>query len=206
MKNSTLCLLPVLLFAVTDIPAQVGLEQYLYLKNRKVETLVPIITYESPHIYVEARYNYEENNTFSIYLGRSVSGKNKCEYSITPMIGFAMGQFSGVAAGANATLAYQNIFFTTQIQYARSFHEVRDDFAFAWTDLTYQPATWIYVGLSTQQTVMPRASTFLSEQGIVVGFSIERWTFPMYYFMPIHEDQYFVLGINYNVHTSKRNK
>jgi len=170
-------------------------------------TLVPIFNFESSNqTYVEARYNYEELNAFSFYLGRTFTGKNKLTYSVTPILGGVVGKFRGGSAGVNVVAEYGKIFFSTQSQYTVSFHEASDDFLFAWSDLVYQPWKWFYVGLSTQQTLLTHDKSFVGESGIALGFVKGKWTFPLYCFSPLGDGKYLVLGINYNAGSLKRNK
>src|SRR5688572_15089237 len=115
------CLLVFITCFTTEIVAQVGFEQYGYIKKNETMTLVPIFNYESSdHTYVEARYNYEDLNTFSFYIGRTFSGKDKLSYSLTPILGAVMGKFTGGSVGMNGVLEYGDLFFSTQSQYTAS--------------------------------------------------------------------------------------
>jgi len=168
--------------------------------------LVPIVNFESRNNwYFEGRYNYEEMNTFSLYVGRSFSKTDKLSYSIIPMLGGVVGNFKGGSAGVNAVVEYQRLFFSTQSQYTRSFHERSTDFFFTWSELAYQPWQWVYFGLSTQQTYLPKIRSLVSEPGVVLGFSVDRWSFPLYYFNSTN-NKYFVLGINFSSGPFKRNR
>ena len=170
-------------------------------------TLVPIFNYESSnHMYVEARYNYEELNTFSVYAGRTFSGADKLSYSVTPILGGVIGKFTGSSAGVNVVVEHGKIFFSTQSQYTFSFRDPNEDFLFAWSDLVYQPWKCFYVGLSTQQTFLTKEKYFLAESGLALGFVTGKWTFPLYCFSPLGYGKYLVLGINYSVGSLKRNK
>ena len=177
---------------------QVAFEQYYYIKNRQRVESVPLFNYTSrENLYIEARYNYEEANTFSFYLGRSFANEGKFSYTVTPLMGVVMGRLSGGSIGVNATLEYQNIFFSTQSQYTASLHERKANFIYAWSELGYQPWKWFYFGLSTQQTYSPEVDPLISA-GVFVGFSIGKWTFPVYSFNPMSDTRYFVLGINFS--------
>jgi hypothetical protein len=191
----------------TNLLAQVGFEQYFYVTDKKMVTLVPVLDYQADnHMYVEGRYNYEELNTFSLYLGRTFSVSRKVSYSVTPMLGGVIGKFKGGSAGINAAAEYRKIFFSSQSQYTCSFNESNNDFFFAWSDLGYQPLKWLYVGLSTQQTYLPHSRSLIAESGVLLGFLVKKWTFPLYSFSPFGNDTYFVLGINYSVGLLNRNR
>jgi hypothetical protein len=205
VKNNV-CLLVFITCLTNEIVAQVGFEQYGYIQKDKRMTLVPIFNYESSgHTYVEARYNYEDLNTFSFYMGRTFVGKDKFSYALTPMLGGIMGKFTGGSIAINAALEYGDLFFSTQSQYTASVDQEDDNYFFSWSDLGYQPVKWMYVGISTQQTIQTRTKSLL-EPGIALGIVIGKWTFPLYCFNTLTEDKYLVLGINYSVGQLKRNR
>jgi hypothetical protein len=194
---------------VTSTVAQVGFEQYVYVKNNETMMFVPIFTFEgSNHTYLEARYNYEEFNAFSLYLGRTFSKSEKVAYSVTPILGAVVGKFKGGSVGVNALIEHKNIFFSSQSQYTVSFQESNSDFLFAWSDLAYQPRKWLYVGLSAQQTFLPKKKTLHGEFGIALGFIAGKWTFPLYCFQSADDLAYLVIGISYSdtLRVFKKNK
>jgi len=209
MRNSLPCLIFFMIFMKTNTQAQIAFEQYCYVQDKEMMTLVPIFNFENRnHWYVEARYNYEDLNTVSIYLGRTFSnaGKDKLTYSIIPVLGGVMGRFKGGSAGVNAVIEYEKLFFSTQSQYTFSCNEKSADFFFAWSELAYQPLKWFYFGLSAQQTYLPEAKSSVCEPGAVLGFTVRKWTFPLYCFSPTRNSKYFVLGINFTAGTFKRNR
>lgn len=187
--------------------AQIGFEQYCYVKNSQMTTLVPIFNYESnSHWYAEARYNYEEVNTFSLYAGKTFSNDGKFDFSITPMLGGVVGKFKGISSGVNAVVEFKDVFFSTQSQYTISFHESNADFLFSWSELGYQPWKWFFLGVTAQQTYIPEANLLESEPGVFIGFSVGMWTFPLYVFKPMTISNYYVLGINLSMDGFNRNR
>ncbi|HTE32684.1 MAG TPA: hypothetical protein VK666_20025 [Chryseolinea sp.] len=206
MRNSLPGVLFLVTFNVISAFAQVGLEQYGYV-NKEGITPVSIFNYQAKdNAYVEARYNYEALNSFSIYLGRTFAGTRGPTYSVTPILGCVFGAFKGVSAGANVAIEYKKLFFSTQSQYTRAFYESNADFLFAWSDVGYQLREWLYIGLSTQQTYQPQGWSSQIEPGIALGVTLGKWTFPLYCFSPGDNLRYFVVGINYGVAASKRTK
>lgn len=187
--------------------AQVGLEQYCYVKNKQMTTLVPIFNYESPgHLYLEGRYNYEEDNTLSFYVGKSFSNSGNLKYAITPILGGVVGKFKGISSGLNAVIEYRDLFFSTQSQYTVSFIDTSTDFLFSWSEVGYQPWKWFYLGVTAQQTYMPQSKSLESEPGVFVGFTAGMLTFPLYMFKPMSTSNYFVLGVNLSMDGFNRNR
>ncbi len=190
-----------------QVQAQIGFEQYCYVKNRKMTALVPILNYESNnHWYAEARYNYEEMNTFSIYAGRTFSNNKNLHFAITPMLGGVLGEFKGISSGLNAVLEFNDLFFSTQTQYTASFDKNNNNFYFSWSELGYQPWRWFFLGVTAQQTYLAEANSLESEPGVFIGFCAGMWTFPLYVFKPMTDNNYFVLGINFSIDGFNRNR
>ena len=68
-----------------------GIEQYQYLGKGTANAIVPVLHFQnSKGWYAEARYNYDENNTFSLLGGRSFQLDKNGFSSIVPMIGFSL--------------------------------------------------------------------------------------------------------------------
>ena len=197
-----------MVFGLMQVQGQINFEQYCYVKNKKMATLVPIMNYETHnHLYTEVRYNYEELNSVSLYIGKNVTEVGKLSYTVIPIIGVVVGRFKGGSVGLNASVEYSKFFFATQSQYTLSIDkENYSDFYFTWSELGYQPLKWVYVGLTVQQTYLQRVETLYTEPGFVLGFSLGKFTLPLYVFNPLRNTNYFVLGLNLKTDGFKRNE
>jgi len=204
MKNNILIF--IIALAAIQAQAQTGLEQYYYVQNKKAVEFVPMVHFETKNNwYAEARYNYECNNTFSLYAGKEFTGEhNKFTYSLTPLLGSVMGEFSGASTGLNVAMQLKDIFFTSQSQYTFSYNDPTKDFVFSWSELGYEVSSWIYLGLSMQHTQMMHSNTMQFEHGAVIGFTFGRWTVPIYSFSTFDSSRYFVLGINLGIGSNKK--
>ncbi|MEP7257984.1 MAG: hypothetical protein ABI687_06345, partial [Flavitalea sp.] len=124
MKNSLLILLVCLYCQAASTQSSGGMEQYYYLKAGDNASIVPMAHYNfSNKWYGEARYNYDEEQTFSLYAGRTFSGKSAFSYSATPMLGGLIGRMNGGSLGLNMDMDFENIFFSTQSQYSFSMEQ-----------------------------------------------------------------------------------
>jgi hypothetical protein len=70
------------------------------------------------------------------------------------------------------------------------------DFFFSWSEMGYKLRPWVYIGLSAQQNYVRQDDQFSFDPGVVVGFEIRKWTFPIYGYNINHDQRYFVFGIN----------
>lgn len=175
--------------------AQAGMGQYMYIGERQVFTLAPVIYYQSSKKwYMEARYNYEALKTVSFYAGRTFEKESAFSYSASPVIGAVMGGFTGGSVGANTEFDYKKIFLSSQFQYTFSTHNRSENFFYSWSDLSYQVLNNIYSGISVQQTNLYKVKYRL-EKGIFLKTIINKFTFPLYIFNPALKERYFVLGL-----------
>ena len=60
-------------------------------------------------LHLEARYNYENLRTGSVWFGYNISAGKELVLNVTPMIGSVFGQSSGIAPGCEASLSYKRV-------------------------------------------------------------------------------------------------
>jgi len=179
-------------------------EQYHRIGHDRSYLCMPVLHYQSKqNWYGEARYNYEDLQTFSLFAGRAFTGKSDLSYSFIPMLGWSTGRFKGVSAAMNIDLEYHNFFLSAQTQYSVSTTRSRDYFLYSWSELGYQSLAWLYTGLSVQHT-----QDFFSgraiEPGAMIGFTFHKVTIPVYVFNPLSDKQYIIVGLSYKLKGSSK--
>ena len=185
---------------------ELGIEQYSYLGVGQLNSLVPVAHYKTnSNWYAEARYNYDELNTFSLYAGRTFSGERSLTYSITPMIGGMAGKSRGGSLALNTEFDFRGFNFSSQSQYSVNADSRMSNYFFSWSELSYQPLDWLYAGVSLQNTQVYRTAT-LTEPGLLIGLSYKQWSFPVYSFNPFENERYFVVGLNWELTYNRTNK
>lgn len=174
-----------------------GIEQYHYIGPSTNTTIVPVLHMSSKKgWYGEARYNYDEVNTFSLLAGKNfLVGKNN-GFAITTMAGLTFGDFDGITIGINTEYEKNGFYFNNQSQYSFSTNNLFDDFAFSWCEIGYQPLNWLHGGFSFQYTKVKNEKSLL-EPGLMIGLSFKKISFPLYYFNSLKGDGFFILGINW---------
>jgi hypothetical protein len=177
--------------------SKISFEQYSFMGGNQPGLLAPVAHYESrQNWYAEARYNYEDIHTFSLYIGHAFSGGKDFSWSFTPMVGGMAGKLEGGSFGLNSACSFKKFNFASQAQYSISAATRYDNFFYNWSELCYQPLDWIYTGIALQHTRI-YATNALMDPGILVGFSFQQWSFPLYSFNPFGGRPYFVAGINW---------
>jgi hypothetical protein len=176
--------------------AKASVEQYHYAGKGQPYVFMPLASYQSTrNWYAEARYNYEDMQTFSLYLGKSFTGEKSISYTFTPMVGASMGRFKGISAALNVDLELDQFFFSAQTQYSKATPRGKgsDDFFYSWSEAGYQPLNWLYAGASFQQTYTEYER--LLEPGVLLGFSFNRFSIPVYGFDLFNNSRYFIIGL-----------
>lgn len=130
--------------------------------------LLPVLTADRDHLHLEARYNYEDLNTFSAWAGYNFYGGSKLEYFVTPMIGAVVGNSNGLAPGLEATLRMGSFEFYNESEYFIDFNDSENDFVYTWADFTYAPIDWLWVGISAQRTRLYETALDI-QRGFILG-------------------------------------
>jgi hypothetical protein len=195
----TLLTIAVFLYAAYEARAQSGgVEQYYYTRTKGTDAMMTPIAHitSSNNWYGEARYNFDELNTFSLYAGRKFAGSGNLNWEATPIVGGLMGQMNGGSLGMNVGFDYKRLFFLSQSQYSFSMENGTDKFFYNWSELGFEATQWLYAGVAVQQTNIYQEKGRM-EPGCMIGFSIKNWTIPLYAFNTSDQDRYFVLGVNW---------
>ena len=66
----------------------------------------PTITADRRWLHLEARYNYEDLDTASVWVGYNFSVGEKLSLDITPMLGGVFGNTTGIAPGLRGSLKW----------------------------------------------------------------------------------------------------
>ncbi len=200
MRYLYLSILILLPFQALLAQSEGGIEQYHYIGNHANAAIVPVVHLQSRKgWYGEARYNYDEQNTFSFLAGKSFTHRRHVEYTWTPMIGVAMGDLYGFTGALNFSLSYDRFFINTQSQYTLSRVAQYDNFFFNWWEMGYQPLGWLYAGVSFQHTKVKNENN-LFEPGLMAGLEFKKVSFPVYVFNAFDAKRFVVLGVNWEWH------
>ena len=141
----------------------------------------PVFAADRKWLHLEARYNYENLRTGSLWLGRNFSVGDKITLGVTPMIGGVFGRSAGIAPGYQATLSYRRLSLDTQGEYLFDVRDRSGNFFYTWSELSYSPVDWFRTGLVIQRT--KAYQTDLSVQrGVLAGFTYKQADFTTYVF------------------------
>jgi hypothetical protein len=143
----------------------------------------PVFTADHNWLHLEARYNYENLHTGSLWAGYNFSAGKTLVLSVTPMIGGVFGRTNGIAPGCEASLTYKKIEASISNEYLFDTTSKSGNFYYAWPQFTYSPVEWFHVGAVAQHTAAYHTPVSI-QRGFLVGFSHKKWEFTTYVFNP----------------------
>jgi hypothetical protein len=141
----------------------------------------PTFAADRKWLHLEARYNYENLRTGSVWMGYNFSVGKNLVLDVTPIIGGVFGRTTGIAPGCEASLAYRKVELSISNEYVFDTGDSSGNFYYSWLQLTYSPADWLRVGLVAQHTKAFHSSLDV-QRGFLVGVSHKKVEFTTYIF------------------------
>jgi hypothetical protein len=157
----------------------------------------PTFSADRNHLHLGARYNYEDKETGSLWVGYNLSVGDKVVFEATPMVGGVFGNTTGVAPGYLASLSWKKIELSTEGEYVFDTRDSAGSFFYSWMELTYSPREWCRAGLVSQRTKAYQTDLDI-QRGLLIDFSHKRVDFTTYIFNFGWTDPTVVLSLGYN--------
>jgi hypothetical protein len=156
----------------------------------------PIFTADHRWLHLEARYNYEDLKTASMWLGYNfnLSSDKKLNLVLTPMVGGVFGRTNGVAPGLEASLTHKKLNFWVENEYVFDTGDRSASYFYTWPQITYSPVDWLHVGFVAQRTQAIQSNT---QGGFLFGLSRKNMEFTSYILDPGSKPT-VVLELGYN--------
>ena len=159
--------------------------------------IAPQIWTQYKKIYFEARYNYEDIRTFSLYSGFPLIYDNDAEIEFVPLVGAVFGQVNGISPGFNLNASYRGFNLFTQLQYTFDLWDKDNSFFLDWStasiDLTGQLAAG--VGLQVYKPVNETAEILF---GPLLRFSFGSFSTELILYNLVDDIPKIALGISYS--------
>ncbi len=112
----------------------------------------PTFTADRDWLHLEVRYNYEDLETGSAWVGYNLGGGEKLAWEFTPMLGGVFGNSTGIAPGYKGTLSWWKLELATEGEYVIDTGNSSDSFFTTWSELSLAPLEWFRFGLVVQRT------------------------------------------------------
>jgi hypothetical protein len=170
---------------------------YTYFLPEEENYAVPVVTADHDGLHLEARYNYEDRGTASVWAGYSLNCGATVAFELTPMLGVVFGDTDGLAPGYRASLTWRQLDVYTEGEYLFDSGDSADDFFYSWSEFAWVPAESWRLGLVVQRT-RAYESDFEVERGVFAGGSYRSLDFTGYLFSPGSSGWTAVLAVGVN--------
>lgn len=165
-----------------------------YVMPDEKDYLAPVLLADRDWLHLEARHNYENLDTASLWAGCNFRVGEKLFLDFTPMVGGVLGHTRGIAPGWRLTLSRGSVEFANETEFVFDARDSENNFLYMWSELTWAPTDWLWVGLVGQ-----RSRVFQSEldvqRGFLLGCTIKEVDFTTYVFNWGWTDPTFVFSI-----------
>lgn len=158
---------------------------------------LPVFRADKNKLHLEARYNYEDLETFSGWVGYNFEGGGNVEYFITPMIGGVVGLSNGIAPGLEFTFTYKGFELYNESEYLFDVNSNENNFFYSWADFTYSPKDWLWFGISGQRTRLYQTELDI-QRGVLIGGGFKSWELSGYYYNVFSEDSFLLISLSAN--------
>ena len=165
-----------------------------YIVPHGTSYIDPVLTANRKWLHVEARYNYENLKTGSLWFGYIFSAGKTLVLNVTPMVGGVFGRTDGIAPGCELSLTYKKIQLTISNEYVFDTTTKSGSFYYAFPELTYSPVAWFRVGAVAQRTKTYHTG-FDVQRGFLLGISHKVLEFTTYIFNPVIADPIIELEV-----------
>ncbi len=156
---------------------------------------LPVFRADKNKLHLEARYNYEDLETFSGWVGYNFTGGKKIEYAITPMVGGVVGLSNGIAPGLEFTFTYKSFEWYAESEYLFETESNENNFYYMWSDITYSPKDWLWVGISGQRTRLYQTDLDI-QRGLLVGGSYKSFELTGYLYNLGFDDPFVLITLS----------
>ena len=133
--------------------------------------------------HAEARYNYEDMKTGSVWAGVNFEGGATVAWEFTPMVGGVFGRTKGVAPGYAGSLSWWKLNLYSEGEYVFDAVQSSDSFFYNWSELALVPVEWFRAGLVTQRTRVVDTDRDI-QRGLFAGATYKSLEAALYVFNP----------------------
>ncbi|HOV10327.1 MAG TPA: hypothetical protein PLL90_01035, partial [Bacteroidales bacterium] len=146
--------------------------------------------------YLEARYNYENLETASLYFGRAFSFGKNTSIELTPILGGVVGATNGISPGFNFNLEYKSFATSTQCQYTIDLKDIKNSFFWDWTNFYFTFSEHFGLGGAIQMLI-PQSGKGIYNAGPMVRLSYKSLAAELYVYNFWEHQPTYAVAIQY---------
>ena len=173
---------------------ELGLSGALYVLPDEEDYLQPTFKADHGLFHFETRYNYEDRNSTSFFVGANFEFGEKVKLALTPMIGAVAGQTDGIIPGLEADFTVGLFEAYGEAEYVFDLEDSDSNYFYMWSELSLWPTEWLRAGIVTQRTRAYQTDRDI-QRGLLVGFAVGKLDGAVYFFNPGADDHFTVVSL-----------
>jgi hypothetical protein len=164
-------------------------DNYLFPAESDILTIITMA--DRGMVHLEARYNYEERNSASVFGGVNFTFGNKLQLVLTPMAGIVFGRLNGFAPGLETNLSYKKFNFNSQTEWVFDFSGKEGNFIYTYLQLGATVVDHFDMGFTAQRTRLYQTN-FDIQRGVFAQYSFWKMNAGLSYFNPFSTGYFFL--------------
>jgi hypothetical protein len=168
---------------------------FTYFVPDQHDFVQPTFTADRGRLHLQVRYNYENQETGSAWIGCNFHFGSKVEFELTPALGGVFGATDGIAPGWSFSLSYWRLGLYSESEYVFDLGSSPDSFFYTWSELTISPKEWLRAGLAAQRTRAYQTDVDV-QRGFVLGVSFKNLEVTSYVFNLDRDKQTYIFSLN----------
>ncbi len=166
----------------------------LYVLPDEDDYVQPTFKADRGLFHFEARYNYEDRDSTSFFVGANFELGDEVKLALTPMIGGVAGQTDGIVPALAADLTVGPFEAYAEAEYVFDLEDRDSNFFYMWSELSWWPTEWLRAGVVTQRTRVYQTDRDI-QRGLLVGFTFRKLDGTVYFFNPGADDHFTVVSL-----------
>jgi len=152
----------------------------------------PIFSADRGRLHLEARYNYEDLRTASLWAGATWAGGSRFLWDVTPMAGLVFGRTDGLAPGLEMTLGYWKLEWYSESEFVIGFNSREEDFFYTWSNFSLNLLENAQISIAVQRTLAFESDVDIG-RGPFIGGTFRNFSCTFYSYNRHRDDRYFIL-------------
>jgi len=125
---------------------------YTYFLHDESDYSQPTLTADRGWFHGEARYNYEAQETGSVWVGYNFAWGDDVTWEVTPIGGVVFGDLDGWGSGLEAALTWKALEVYTENEFIVDRGASSDSFFYSWSEVSLAATEWLRFGGAGQRT------------------------------------------------------
>ena len=173
---------------------ELGLSAALYVLPDDEDFVQPTLRADHGLFHFETRYNYEDRDSTSFFVGANLGIGEKAKLTLTPMIGGLVGRTDGIVPGLEADITVGPFEAYGEAEYMVNVGDSSSSYFYMWSELSWWGTDWVRAGLATQRTRVYRTDREI-QRGPLVGARWKSVSGSVYWFNPGADDWVVVASV-----------